>query len=96
MNGRVVSRCVLVSQVSVRVRGCVFSSSAALPQDSSAIEPDELANILDFSTLESAFALTQAVPHKLCLKARVFSNMLVMSVTLDTSHCDRLWLNDFA
>ena len=56
------------------------------------IEPGESVNM----ALLSAFEFNQATPHSLRLKAEAPWNMDLMSVTADTSHFDRSWLNSDA
>ena len=53
------------------------------------IEPGESKNM----SVCFAFEFTQASPHSACLKDEARWNMYSMSVTADTSHFDRSWLN---
>ena len=48
------------------------------------IDPDDPVNMLDLS----AFELTQAAPHSERLKAAAQANILLMSVTWDTSQLE--------
>ena len=56
------------------------------------IQAGESLNISDWS----AFEFTQATPHSPRLKAEAPWNMDSISVTADTPHLDRSWLNDDA
>ena len=56
------------------------------------IDPDDPSNMDFFFT----FDVFQLGEHSLWLKDFAFKNILVMSVTLDTSHLEMSILNDFA
>ena len=57
------------------------------------IDPCDPSNIFAIFTPEPDQAFTQAAPQSVCLKDLASWNIWCMSLTADTSHFDRSWLN---